>query len=176
MFAAANGKHAEWNGGAHARAPRNDGGGQPDAGGDVVSGGRQRQAGAEVLENKAASQQFEGDNHGGTADKNFSGGVELQRRNGKSALVFAHHAAGGQRADAQPSHEAGEHDGDHGRGDSKLRHRKAKPDQFVENAAESGDQEEAEKPAAAAGGAVACSRPEFCVALGGRNFHGRHGL
>src|SRR4029078_10881089 len=50
------------------------------------------------------------------------------------------------RAQAEPGHEHGKYDGDQRCSDAELRHGQPEPDDFVEDAAESRDEEEEEKP------------------------------
>src|SRR5882724_9687243 len=143
---ATNGKHCQWNGGSHARAPRDHGESQPCSGHQVISAGRNTILTRKLLKQTMAPKHLQRYEKSRSTNQELTQSIEAQRRKVTATFIAADQRAGSPRAQAQPGHEHREHDGNEWSGDAELRHRQAQPDQLVQNAAESRDQEKEEVP------------------------------
>src|SRR6266571_781370 len=70
----------------------------------------------------------------------------MEPRRLETGPVLTDEISGPPRTQAQACHKAGEHNRYHRRSHAKLRHGQAKPDQFIQNAAEPRNKEETEIP------------------------------
>src|ERR1700674_3928184 len=90
--------------------------------------------------------QFRRNHQSGQPDQEFKQGVQPQRRKVDAVSVAAHQSAREPGTSPKSRHKHGENDRGQRRGHAKLRHRQPQPYEFAQNAAESRDKEEPEKP------------------------------
>ncbi len=132
----------------HADAERQERRRDPAAGGQVIA---QRSPGGPLprpQQEVAPDHQEPGDDERRHADDRFGAGVEAKRSQAGPGGGAPRQAPPLPGADRQPGHEHRKDGRDERGDDPELRHRQAQPDHLGDQAAESGRQEEDEKPGA----------------------------
>ena len=140
------GEHGEGEGGAHGRAKRPQGQGDPNARRQVVEARGKRDASGNPFEQCPAPGELMRNQQRAEADGQLRHGVQAQpqavRLRGAALRITA--ATPGTKP--QPGHEHGKNDGDERRSDGELGHGKAQPYQLIKDAAEPGDEKKQEEP------------------------------
>src|ERR1700730_16019304 len=90
--------------------------------------------------------QFRRNHQSGQPDQEFKQGVQSKGRKVDAVSVAAHQRAREPGTSPKSRHKHGKNDRGQRRGHAKLRHRQPQPYEFAQNATESRDKEEPEKP------------------------------